>query len=103
MPMEKFMQLRDYIEAGLGKMKSYESLAIELGIAPSNLSSAKQQKRGLPTDAAIKLAHLLNVNPLEVIAASELATEKKPEKRDFWSRLLADNASGMSYIRHMMN
>ncbi len=95
------MQLRDYIEAGLKIAGSRETLAETIGITADNLSSAKTHKRGLPNHAAIKLATLLKANPLEVIVASELATEKKPEKREFWSHLLS--APQMSYIRHMMN
>lgn len=78
------MELRDYIEAGEKAKNGREALAAFLGVNPNNVTNAKRNARGLPIDACAKLAKLLGVPEIEVIAASELATEKKPEKRAFW-------------------
>lgn len=78
------MELRNYIEQGIKAKGSVLTLASYLGINPNSVSNAKAHSRGLPNDAAIKLARLIDVEPLAVIAASELATEKKPERREFW-------------------
>lgn len=78
------MELHDYIEAGLAAKNGREALATFLGLEPNNITGAKAHRRGLPNDACVKLARLIGVEPLAVIAASELATEKKPERREFW-------------------
>jgi hypothetical protein len=78
------MEIRDYINAGTQKLGSQKALAEQLAQFSETLRSARAGKRGLPNDACIKLAQLLDADPLQVIAASELVTEKKPEKRDFW-------------------
>ena len=41
----------------------------------------KQHKRGLPDPMCIKLAHLIGADPLHVIAASNLVTEKNSGRR----------------------
>jgi hypothetical protein len=78
------MKLRDYIETATEKAGNQKELAFYLGLPAQNLTNAKAHNRGLPNDDCIKIAQLLNIEPVEVIAASELATEKKPEKRAFW-------------------
>ncbi|MDR0672617.1 MAG: hypothetical protein LBF93_02935 [Zoogloeaceae bacterium] len=78
------MKLRDYIEEGTKKTGNQKELAFYLGLPAQNLTNAKAHNRGLPNDACVKLAQLLNIEPIEIIAASELTTEKKPERRDFW-------------------
>ncbi|MDR3323440.1 MAG: helix-turn-helix domain-containing protein [Zoogloeaceae bacterium] len=78
------MNLRDYIDSATQKVGSQVALADKVGQTPANLRGARGNVRGIPVDACIKLARILDVDPLEVIAASELATEKKPEKRLFW-------------------
>ncbi|MDR3159966.1 MAG: helix-turn-helix transcriptional regulator [Zoogloeaceae bacterium] len=78
------MELRDYIEEGTRKASSQKALAEYLNVYASNIRDVNRGMRGLPNDTCIKLARLINVDPLEVIAASELVTEKKPEKRAFW-------------------
>ena len=63
------------------------------------MNEAKHHRRPLPLDAAIKLADYIGADRIAVISANELATEKKEEKRAFWSQLLA--APQTSYIRHI--
>jgi plasmid maintenance system antidote protein VapI len=78
------MELREIIEAGIRAKGSVNALADYLGIARQHVSNAKAHQRGLPNDACMKLAKLLEI-PLEtVIGASELATERKEDKRAFW-------------------
>lgn len=78
------MELRDYIEAGNLKINGGKQLADYLGIHANSVTDAKAHRRGLPNDACFKLSQLLGVPVAEVIAASELATEKKEAKRQFW-------------------
>lgn len=95
------MTLTDYIEAGAKKAGSVAELARIIGATREITSAAKSMKRPVPLDCAIKLADYIEADRIAVISANELATEKKPEKRDFWSHLLA--APQQSYIRQMMN
>lgn len=97
------MELRDYIEAGVKAAGTGRKLAEWLGIAANELTDAKGHRRGLPNHACVKLAKIVGVDPLAIIGASELVTEKKEEKREFWSHLLGNLAPNKSYIRHMMN
>lgn len=78
------MELRDYIEAAKKMTGSIEALSKELGMERSNLSAAKSHKRGLTPQACIKLSEMLNIDLKTIIAASELATEQKEDKRQFW-------------------
>ncbi|MBS1197476.1 MAG: hypothetical protein H6R18_1261 [Proteobacteria bacterium] len=78
------MELRDCIESGIKRKTTVTALATYLGVNPNSISDAKAHRRGLPNDACVKLARLIGAEPLDVIAASELATEKKTEKREFW-------------------
>lgn len=82
------MLLREYIEQALTGSMTGRALANHLGIGANELTDAKGHRRGLPNHACVKLAKLIGREPLEIIAASELVTEKREEKRDFWSHLL---------------
>ena len=79
------MQLHELIENGANKAGSVAELARIIGVTREAASAAKSHKRPLPTDAAVKLAQYLRMDALCVIAANELATEKKEDKRAFWS------------------
>jgi hypothetical protein len=54
------------------------------GQNPNAVRDAKGHRRGLPNYAYVKLADLLGTERIEVIAASELVMEKKPERREVW-------------------
>lgn len=78
------MELRDYVDMGIKTKGGVNALADYLGIANTSIADAKAHRRGLPNDACVKLARLVGIEPLTVIAASELATEKKSTRREFW-------------------
>jgi plasmid maintenance system antidote protein VapI len=78
------MQLRDLIEAGIERKGGVSQLADALGLARQHVTNAKAHQRGIPADACVKLSELLRVDLKTVIAASELVTERKEEKRAFW-------------------
>lgn len=77
------MELRDLIEQSARIAGSQAALAKVIGVHPNDLSAAKAGKRSLPASACGKLADLLGIDRWTVIAASELVTEKNPEKRDY--------------------
>lgn len=78
------MELRDYIKQGIIAAGCQKQLALRLGVSSQQLTNAKGHRAGIPNDAAAKLAQLLKVSEIDVIAASELATEHNEEKRAFW-------------------
>ncbi len=79
------MELRDYIEMGLAKTDgSVTELAGLLELRRENLSHAKSGNRGLPDIASAKLAQLIGVPEIAVIAASEIVTAKDEKAREFW-------------------
>lgn len=93
------MELRDYIEEAKKMTGSIEALSKELGMERSNLSAAKSHKRGLTPQACIKLSEMLNIDLKTIIAASELATEQKEEKRQFWLPFVINDQRTQSYAK----
>jgi lambda repressor-like predicted transcriptional regulator len=75
------MTQTDYITAGIEKRGSLAALARYLDQAEATMRDARNLKRGLPTYACVSLAKLLDVPPMEIIAASELVTAKTEERR----------------------
>lgn len=78
------MNLRDYVEEGARKAGSLTALGRHLGISQPDMSNAKAMKKPIPLDACFKLAEYIGAPLTKVIAANELVTEKKEDKRNFW-------------------
>ncbi|TFH07607.1 MAG: hypothetical protein E4H07_08890 [Nitrosomonadales bacterium] len=75
------MNLKEYIEMGEDAAGNQVKLASYLEQNDSNMRKMKQNKRCIPDPMCIKLAHLIGVDPLHVIAASNLVTEKNSGRR----------------------
>mgnify|MGYP001571861343 CR=1 FL=1 len=73
--------MKSYIEMGEKKAGKQAELAKYLNVRYTTLGLAKKGKRGLPVAICKKLADYINQNPIEVIAASEMVTEKDEERR----------------------
>lgn len=84
------MELREIIELAEEKSGGRPQLAKALGIASNNITDAKGNRRGLPVGVCVMLADITGIEPMQVIAASELVTEKNEQRR----------ASLLPYIRH---
>lgn len=93
------MKIADYITQGATKAGSLSALGRLIGVSQPDMSKAKNGGARIPLESAIKLADYIEADRIAVISANELATEKKEEKRAFWSHLLA--APNTSYIRHI--
>lgn len=87
------MTLSDYIQTGSDKAGSLSALARLLGMNQPDLSKAKNRNGRIPLDTSIKLADFIGEDRIAVISANELATEKKPEKREFWGHVMASQNS----------
>ena len=83
------MNLRDYIEMGEMEAGSQVKLAEFLMMNPANIRNAKRGTQGIPDAMCIKLAKRGGVTEIEVIAASNLVTEKNPERRKIFEGCLA--------------
>jgi hypothetical protein len=82
------MELREYLEIGARKAGSLTALGKILDVSQPNMSHAKSQKAKLPIDAATRLADYIETDLKAVIAANELVTEKKEQKRAYWRPFL---------------
>jgi hypothetical protein len=82
--------LKELIERAEKAAGSQKELGLILGINPSNLRSAKAGQCGLPNKACYQIAELINEDVSLIIAASELVTEKKPDRVAFWKKKLHD-------------
>jgi hypothetical protein len=89
------MELKDFIDTGAEKRGSIASLARYLDQGETALRDARKKKRGLPAYACIKLAEYIGVEPIQVIAASELVTEKREERREIFQRFLGGAKAGI--------
>lgn len=87
------MDMKTYIELGEKKAGKQIELARFLGIRDTTLRLAKSGKMGLPDAICIKLADYIEANPLQVIAASNLVTEKDEERRKIFESCFTRAAS----------
>ncbi|KAF0163002.1 MAG: hypothetical protein FD157_3520 [Rhodocyclaceae bacterium] len=77
------MELKTYIAKGIEKAGSLSALAREIGVIRESLSHANSGRRGLPPVSCGKLADLIGVDRWDVVAASEILTEKDEAKRRY--------------------
>ncbi|UJP00350.1 MAG: helix-turn-helix domain-containing protein [Nitrosomonas sp.] len=87
------MDMKNYIELAEKKAGKQIELARILGISDAYVRSAKRGARGLPVDICILLADFINEDPLKVIAASNLVTEKDEKKRKIFESCFTRAAS----------
>lgn len=87
------MEMKTFIEMGEKRAGKQIELARILGIRDTTLRLAKSGKMGLPDAICIKLADYIEANRLEVIAASNLVTEKDEERRKIFKSCFTNAAS----------
>lgn len=75
------MDMKNYIEEAEKKAGTQRNLAEILGITTRYINMAKNKERCLSVDTCIVLADYIGADRLEVIVASNLATEKNEKKR----------------------
>ena len=90
------MDLKGYITKGIDAAGGVIALAERLDIDRTNLTSAKAGRRRLPNHACVKLAQLIEEDERKVWAASELVTEKNPERRAVWLPFVQEIAANAS-------
>lgn len=82
------MKIKEYLEMGEKKLGKQILLAKYLDTRDSTIRLVKLGKMGLPVHNCIQLAKLIEVDPLKVIAASNLVTEKKEDRRKIFEACL---------------
>lgn len=87
------MDMKTFIEIGEKRAGKQAELAKYLNIRYTTLGLVKSGKRGLPEAICIKLARYIEADPLEVIAASNLVTEKDEERRKIFESCFTKAAS----------
>lgn len=92
------MELKDYIEEGVEVKGSLAALARYLDQGETAVREAKAHKRGIPSYACVKLADLINRDPLLVIAAMELVTEKREERKAIWQSFVTRSGGAVHPI-----
>lgn len=97
------MDMKTYIEMGEKKAGKQVELARMLNVRDTALRLAKSGKKGLPDAICIKLADYIEVNPLQVIAASNLVTEKDEERRKIFESCFTRAASAMFVLAAVYN
>lgn len=75
------MEMKNYIEQAEIKAGKQIELAKMLGVTAGYLRAVKAGKKGFSIDMCIVLADYIGADRLEVIAASNLITEKDEKKR----------------------
>lgn len=75
------MEMKNYIELAERKAGSQTGLAKLLGITDRYVRQVKNGKQGFAVEICILLADYIDADRLEVIAASNLVTEKDEKKR----------------------
>jgi hypothetical protein len=87
------MELKEIIEKAEKIAGSQKALALRIGQDAGNIRGAKAGIKGLPTYACVMIADLIEMDRIAVIAASELVTEKKEERRAIWHPFVSHAAS----------
>ncbi|MDP1549425.1 MAG: helix-turn-helix domain-containing protein [Nitrosomonas sp.] len=87
------MEMKNYIERAEKKAGKQIELAKMLGISDAYIRMVKSGKRGFPDDICIQIADYIGADRLEVIAASNLVTEKDEKKRRIFESCFTRAAS----------
>ncbi|SET65015.1 Helix-turn-helix [Nitrosomonas marina] len=90
------MEMREFIEMGEKKAGTQKQLAEYLDTRYTTLGLVKNGKKSLTTALCIKLARYIEVDELEVIAASNLIIEKDEERRKIFESCLKRSSKAAS-------
>lgn len=87
------MNIKEIIELAEQKAGSQKALALQIGQSAGKLREIKSGRCGLPAYACVMIADMIGMDRISVIAASELVTEKKEERRRIWHPFVGHAAS----------
>lgn len=89
------MDLKGYINKCIAEAGTLAALAKQIGVMREALTASNGGKRSLPGYACVRLAQLIGEDERRVIAASELVTEKNPERRAVWLPFVQEIAANV--------
>ena len=83
------MDLREMIREATNLLPGgQKELADRIGVLPQQITDAKSGRQKLPNSACGKLGEILGIDRWTVVAASDLVTEKNPERRAYLAPFL---------------
>ena len=90
------MKTVDYLNKALKKLDLSNDYALSkyLEIGSNTMSQYRKGHRIIDNYTAVRLAQILEINPIEIIAAANMEREKEGPRREFWAKL----ASGTQCI-----
>ncbi len=89
--------INDYLDDAKAITNSDRQTAFRLGIAPAHVSTFRQGK-SISDDLCLKLADLLDVDVLEIIAAKNAERTKSPEMREKWMSVFRHVAASFVFV-----
>ena len=87
------LEYLDKAKVKLGIQSDY-GLAKQLKISESTMSSYRAGRSRMDDEVALKVAKMLEIDPIETIAAANLERAKTEEQRAVWSTLLEKISKG---------
>lgn len=85
-------------KARLGIESDY-ALAKALGLSQTGLSNYRTGRSRMDDDVALKVAEILEVHPLQVIAAANAERAKTPEQKARWTGLMEKFSTSFNALR----
>lgn len=93
--MSTTLQYLDQAKERLHLPSDY-ALSKKLGVTTSAISNYRSGRSRIDDDVALKVAQILGLNPLEVIAAANVERAKTDEMRDMWRGLMEKFSTGFN-------
>ena len=82
------MKANEWLKKAKEKLniKSDYELAKVIGVKPTAISNIKIRNSGMDNYTACRIADILEIKEIKIIADIELEKEKKEEKKEYWRR-----------------
>ncbi|WP_151446750.1 helix-turn-helix domain-containing protein [Lacisediminimonas profundi] len=93
----KSIEYLDQAKRRLGIESDY-ALAKALGITHSAMSNYRAGRSRIDDSVAVKVAQVLDINPMEIIAAANIERAKTDEMRVMWSGVMEKFSMGFEAL-----
>ena len=99
------MKTQDYLDATKAKIgiQSDYALAKSLDISREYMSQLRSGKRPVSDEVALRIAKLLEVNPIQIIATANAERAKNPEIQAAWTTLMDKISKGFDSLTSRAN
>jgi transcriptional regulator with XRE-family HTH domain len=84
-------------------IESDYALAKRLGISQPTISSYRGGRSRMDDDVALTIAEILQINPLQVIAAANAERAKTPEQKARWEGLMEKFSAPVESFRSLLS